>query len=79
MDKYGLQPQPSGHFTGYDININAGIANGIASAVMWFIASLMPKTMSIFNEVGLIMYLIPIILTLSKLLLVIQFFSNNHN
>ncbi|XP_047106680.1 uncharacterized protein LOC124775853 [Schistocerca piceifrons] len=52
MDKYGLRTQASGHFTGYDINLNAGIANSVAAAAMWFIASLMPKTMKLFDESG---------------------------
>ncbi|KAJ9596468.1 hypothetical protein L9F63_012507, partial [Diploptera punctata] len=52
VDRYGLQPQASGHFTGYDINMNAGIANSVAAAAMWFIASLIPKTLTVFDSAG---------------------------
>ena len=52
MDRYGLQPQASGHFTGYDINLNAGIANSVAAAALWFVASLAPKTIILFDNVS---------------------------
>ncbi|GIX95967.1 peroxidasin homolog [Caerostris extrusa] len=32
-DKYDLQPQASGHYTGYDINLNAGVSNAVATSV----------------------------------------------
>ncbi|CAG0882057.1 unnamed protein product [Darwinula stevensoni] len=41
MAQYGLEPQSSGFFTGYDININPGVANSVASAALKFVASLM--------------------------------------
>lgn len=52
MDQYGLQPQASGHFTGYDINVNPGIANSVAAAAMWFVASLIPKSLTVFDNVS---------------------------
>jgi hypothetical protein len=52
MDQYGLQPQASGHFTGYDINVNSGIANSVAAAALWFVASLIPKSLTVFDTVS---------------------------
>lgn len=52
MDQYGLQPQASGHFTGYDINVNPGIANSVAAAALWFVASLIPKSLTVFDNVS---------------------------
>jgi hypothetical protein len=52
MDQYGLQPQASGHFTGYDINVNPGVANSVAAAALWFVASLIPKSLTVFDTVS---------------------------
>jgi hypothetical protein len=52
MDQYGLQSQASGHFTGYDINVNPGIANTVAAAALWFVASLIPKSLTVFDTVS---------------------------
>ncbi|CAG0880270.1 unnamed protein product [Cyprideis torosa] len=41
VSRYGLQPQRAGFFTGYDININPGIANSVATAALRFVTSLM--------------------------------------
>ncbi|CAG7820997.1 unnamed protein product [Allacma fusca] len=50
--EYDLEPQTSGFFTGYDINVNPGILNSVASAVVWFFASLVSHTMAFYDEEG---------------------------
>ncbi|XP_063852971.1 uncharacterized protein LOC135095795 isoform X2 [Scylla paramamosain] len=50
IEKYGLALQSSGFFAGYDININAGIANSVSSQALKFVASLMPNTVAYFDE-----------------------------
>ncbi|KFM70982.1 Peroxidasin-like protein, partial [Stegodyphus mimosarum] len=50
VDKYDLQPQDSGHYTGYDININAGISNAVASAVFSFLFSMMPSHFELYSK-----------------------------
>ncbi|KAF2367927.1 hypothetical protein FHG87_001306 [Trinorchestia longiramus] len=49
VEKYGLSPQASGFFTGYDININAGIANSVGSAALAFVMSMMPNTVEYYT------------------------------
>lgn len=51
VEKYGLTLQTSGFFSGYDININAGIANSVAGAALKFVASMMPNNIAYFAEV----------------------------
>ncbi|ODN04056.1 Peroxidasin [Orchesella cincta] len=46
---YGLKPKSSGFYTGYDINTNVGVLNAVGSAALWFFASLMPKTMPLYD------------------------------
>lgn len=50
MDKYGLELELSGYFTGYDININSGIANSVAASALRFVCSLMPKNMAQYRN-----------------------------
>uniref|UniRef100_A0A6A7FZ72 Peroxidasin-like protein n=1 Tax=Hirondellea gigas TaxID=1518452 RepID=A0A6A7FZ72_9CRUS len=49
VEKYGLNPQPSGFFTGYDININAGVANSVGSATLAFVMSMTPNIVNYFR------------------------------
>ncbi|RXG73264.1 Chorion peroxidase [Armadillidium vulgare] len=50
VEKYGLSPQQSGFFTGYDININAGIANSVATAALHFVASMITNTVEYYSK-----------------------------
>ncbi|XP_054709398.1 uncharacterized protein LOC129219104 [Uloborus diversus] len=49
-DKYDLQPQGSGHYTGYDINMNAGLSNAVATAVFPFLFSMMPSHFDLYSK-----------------------------
>jgi len=48
---YGLKAKSFGFYTGYDINTNVGVLNAVGSAALWFFASLMPKTMPLYDSV----------------------------
>ncbi|XP_071514131.1 uncharacterized protein [Panulirus ornatus] len=50
VEKYGLSLQSSGFFSGYDININAGIANSVAGVALRFVASMMPNTVAYYDN-----------------------------
>lgn len=50
---YGLLSQSSGFYNAYDINTNVGVLNAVGAAALWFFASLMPKTMSLYDTVWL--------------------------
>lgn len=52
IEKYGLALQSSGFFAGYDININAGIANSVATQALQFVASMMPNNVAYFDSVS---------------------------
>ncbi|KAF8790333.1 uncharacterized protein LOC129959954 isoform X2 [Argiope bruennichi] len=49
-DKYDLQPQASGHYTGYDINLNAGVSNAVATSVFSFLFSMMPSHFELYSK-----------------------------
>jgi len=48
---YGLKPLSSGFYQEYNTNTNPGVLNGVASAALWFFASLMPKSMPFYDAV----------------------------
>lgn len=50
---YVLKPESFGFYNGYDINTNVGALNAVAVAALWFYASLMPKSMSLYDSVSL--------------------------
>ena len=52
IEKYGLALQSLGFLAGYDININAGIANSFAAETLKFVASLMPNTVAYCDDVS---------------------------
>lgn len=45
-----MQPQGSGYYTGYDININSGVSNAIATAVFPFLFSMMPSHFELYSK-----------------------------
>lgn len=51
MASYSLEMEPERYFTGYDTNVNPGIANSVATAALYFYISLVPKELSVYNEV----------------------------
>ncbi|CAG0923981.1 unnamed protein product, partial [Notodromas monacha] len=52
VEQYGLNPQKAGFFTGYDININPGVSNSVASAAMRFVASIMGDKLPFLSREG---------------------------
>lgn len=52
MDQYGLNLETSGHYNGYDINLNPGTANVVAAAALHFVSSLLPRSISIVDRAG---------------------------
>ncbi|KAG7159967.1 Chorion peroxidase-like 3 [Homarus americanus] len=50
LEKYGLSLQTSGFFSGYDININAGVANSVSGVALKFVASLMPDSVAYYDD-----------------------------
>lgn len=52
VEKYGLALQTSGFFSGYDININAGIANSVSSSALNFVASMIPNVVTYYETVS---------------------------
>ncbi|OXA60413.1 Peroxidasin [Folsomia candida] len=52
VEKYDLRPMSTGYYSGYDIGTNAGVLNGVATAALWFFASLVPKVMPFYDSIG---------------------------
>ncbi|KAG8228883.1 hypothetical protein J437_LFUL007620 [Ladona fulva] len=52
VEKLGLEPLASGHYTGYGIDVNPGVANSVAVAALRFVASLMPKSLDLLDKDG---------------------------
>jgi len=52
MDQYGLTLESSGHYNGYDINMNPGTANSVAAAALQFVSSLLPHSLSVVDDEG---------------------------
>lgn len=51
MKAYSLELEPESYFTGYDMNLNPGVANSVANAALYFFISLVPKSLKVFDEV----------------------------
>ncbi|XP_043224190.1 uncharacterized protein LOC122382646 isoform X2 [Amphibalanus amphitrite] len=49
VSKYGLEAEKAGYFTGYDINIDPGVANSVATAALRFVASMMGSSIALRN------------------------------
>ena len=52
ISKYGLEVEKAGYFTGYDINIDPGVANSVATAALRFVASMMGSSIALRNGVS---------------------------
>ncbi|XP_066582372.1 peroxidasin-like [Prorops nasuta] len=50
LDKYNLRPTTLGYFTGYDSRVDATISNAAASAGLFFVAALTPKTLDLVDS-----------------------------
>ena len=44
--------EKAGYFTGYDINIDPGVANSVATAALRFVASMMGSSIALRNGVS---------------------------
>ena len=51
VDDFGLRPMTSGFYSGYEIDLNPSVANSVATAALWFTASLMPRNMAEYDKV----------------------------
>ena len=52
MDRFNLDPQKMGFFSGYDINTNPGTANSVSTAAFRFVASLLPGVIQYYDSKG---------------------------
>ena len=52
MDRFNLDPQKMGFFSGYDINTNPGTANSVSTAAFRFVASLLPGVIRYYDSKG---------------------------
>lgn len=51
MINFGMELEREEYFKGYNMNVNPGVANAVASAALYFFISLMPKTLNVFDKV----------------------------
>ncbi|GAB6023237.1 hypothetical protein CHUAL_008055 [Chamberlinius hualienensis] len=49
MDRYGLKLKASHHYSGYDINVNPGLSNAVATAALKFFYSLTPSSFQLLD------------------------------
>ncbi|XP_064466102.1 uncharacterized protein LOC135377535 [Ornithodoros turicata] len=50
IDAFDLRPQSSGYYSGYDINIDAGVSNAVATSVFGFLFSMMPGHFDLYTQ-----------------------------
>lgn len=56
MNKFGMELEREEYFTGYNMNINPGVANAIGTTALYFFISLMPRALNVFDKVLVVYY-----------------------
>lgn len=52
MKLFDLQLEVEDYFKNYEMSLNPGVDNAVASAALYYFISLMPKHMQLFDEVS---------------------------